>query len=92
MASLIDQRVLGKPSSFNGEEKDWPDFDFSFINWMGCLIPEADSTLEMYLDRNVCLGLDEMTEEVQQLAKTLYLILTQLVKGKALTLVKSVVG
>ena len=38
--STLDARLLDKPQQFSGEEAEWGDWKFKFVNWMSLLNPK----------------------------------------------------
>ena len=71
---LVDTKVLGKPTNFDGADKNYKDWAFSFANWFACLTENASIVLESTVDLDDEVTLDAASLETLQLSKTLYLI------------------
>ena len=39
---LVDTRTIGKALTFTGEHKDWPEWSFQFVAYMGSVNPKID--------------------------------------------------
>ena len=88
--NFIDKRVLGKPGCFDGSDSAWADWDFAFSNWFACLDDQAEELLEAAANSEVAITMDSLTEPQRKLSRALYLVLTQLVKNKSLSIVKGI--
>ena len=42
---LVDTRTIGKAPTFTGEHKDWPEWSFQFVAYMGSANPKSIDAL-----------------------------------------------
>ena len=43
--TLVDTRTIGKALTFTGEHKDWPEWSFQFLAYMGSVNPKSIDAL-----------------------------------------------
>ena len=81
-------KLLSKPSQFTGEEKDWKAWKFSFMAYV-CAVGKtmaADTVVAM--KSQVQVNLIDITSEQQQRGATMFSLLVQLWKKRALLLLQ----
>ena len=84
----MDPKLLGKPSDFSGDRREWRHFECVFRNCFGFLNDAA----EEWLDEAASAGgeLGEAVPERRQTDKALYTSLAMVCKNDALDVVKTV--
>ena len=78
--SVVDTRLLGRPSTFGGAEAEWPDWAFSMRAY-GAAIDAAFPAVAPVLVTT--LGVPE-----QNVARQLFFMLAMMTKGPALAIVR----
>ena len=93
----LDERYFRRVEKFTGEERGWREWSFSFRTAVGMGSVKARNALEL-LEKTVddiegnMVDLDMEAEECEKLGAELYAILTQLVTGEAMTILRGVGG
>ena len=70
-SSLVDTRSIGKAPNFSGEHKDWHDWSFQFVAYMGSANPKCIEALKAAAQREMAISnaeVDAMGEEYKQLS------------------------
>lgn len=86
--NIVDTKVLGKPSIFYGKDSEFHDWNFSLTNYLGCLRSDVPTMMEIAAKQKQPIPMDVLTPEQTQICKSLYYVLSMLVKKKALKIVK----
>eukprot|EP00975_Prorocentrum_lima_P048994 10250658-Prorocentrum_lima.AAC.1 len=92
MAALIDTRAVGKLQEFSGASGDWSDWAFKATAWFALLNPpgvDVMSVLDAARDQNNPLDDSEFGGAVRGFSSTVFNVLVQVVKGKALGMVRT---
>jgi len=88
----FDAKLLERPAPVSGRDEDWPDWKFSFMNWLAVVDPKFE-TLCSHAEhmQEVLTQQDHPTggDELYRLQCGLCSILATLVHGKTLKLVKA---
>ena len=88
MAIELDPKLLGRPSSFDGNETTWSDWSFQTRAYMSTLDLSMDDLLDAAERREQPLLLVSLSPAQATLAKKLYYIFAMLLKGTALVVLK----
>ena len=94
VAALIDTRTVGKLSEFSGSAESWSDWSFKATAWFALLNPPLpqDTTVSDLLERARSAPQDirreQMDPETRSFSEVVYNVLVQVVKGKALGIVR----
>lgn len=92
MAALIDTRAVGKLGDFSGAPTDWSDWSFKATAWFALLNPPGMVVIEVLdsaRDHAVPLRSEDFSEAVRSFSSTMFNVLVQVVKAKALGIVKT---
>ena len=92
MAALIDTRAVGKLGDFSGAPTDWSDWSFKATAWFAPLNPPGMVVIEVLdsaRDHAVPLRGEDFSEAVRSFSSTMFNVLVQVVKAKALGIVKT---
>ena len=87
--SLIDTRVLGKPSQFHGKEKEFLEWRENFASWAE-LHPAVGSLLDAAGKEKTPINYEKLPPDMRTMAHLLFHVLMQVCKNKAFTLVRRV--
>ncbi len=82
-------KLLSKPQAFSGDEKDWKAWRFSFMAYVGAVdkAMAAEATTAMKkLDQ---IEMKDLTAEEQQRSATMFSLLVQLWKKRALLMLQT---
>ena len=91
MASqLLDLRSLSKPQCFEGQEQKWRDWRFSFEAYCGLLKDGFQTAMQQSSEYPNPVGMSALSPEKQEISKTLFYVLVQLLGGRALSIVRMV--
>ena len=85
----LDVRMFGRPDEFHGKKEKWSHFEFVFVNWFVCTYEEAETML-IQAAASVTPIPEVMGAPSTKSSRALFLSLSQLCKGAALDIVKSV--
>ena len=92
MAALIDTHAVGKLGDFSGSAADWSDWPFRATSWFALLNPPGVvviDVLDSARDHAVPLRNEAFNEAVRNFSGTVFNVLVQVVKAKALGIVKT---
>ena len=81
-------KLLSKPSQFTGEEKDWQAWKFSFMAYVGAVDKTVAAETVVAMKSIVQVNLVDITYEQQQRSATMFSLLVQLWKKRALLLLQ----
>ena len=87
-STRVDPKLLGKPSDFSGDRREWRHFEWVFRNWFGFLYDTAEEWLDQAANSPVELG--EAVPDRKETDKALYMSLAMVCKNEALDVVKTV--
>ena len=79
-------KLLSKPSQFTGEEKDWKAWKFSSMAYVGAVDKIMAAETVVAMKSSVQVNLADITSEQQQRSATMFSLLVQLWKKRALLL------
>ena len=79
-----DARLLGRPSTFDGSEVAWGDWNFQARAYLETLSPYMSDTLDLAEQSPDPLSLVRLTAEAKVASKQLFYVLANLLKGPAM--------
>ena len=80
-------RTLGRPSSWNGDEKIYDEFSFRFLNWLGGLPGDAGYYLEHAGKSTTAIAFATLQPREKMMARGISTAICALTGGKALNIV-----
>ena len=87
MTSILDTGSLTKPRDFNGDEKDWPAWEFALMSYLNLSAPHMADVVESANAQDRVIVLEEMNDEQRHMAHQLFHLLVMLCqKGKPVPL------
>ncbi len=87
---VLDQRVLGRPIAFSGEEKDWREWSFVFVAFLSTLSPEFRDEMHHAGVEADEIDPSRLNASVRARSEQLYYLLCVQCRGKALELLRAV--
>ena len=78
-----DSRLLGRPSTFDGTETSWGDWNFQTRAYLETLHPEMGDVLDLAESSGAALPLSSLTTENKALSRQIFYVLVNLLKGPA---------
>ena len=86
----VDRRVLSKPPVFNSEDEKWQEWKFIFKSYIVLLSHAMYELMQQAEASEVPLAISTLSETAQAHGRTLYAVLAQLLRGRALKLLMTV--
>ena len=92
---LIDTKTFGKPPTFTGQDDQFQDWEFIFSNYCAMLdvnlgtLMTSSKSMTTEVDMNNLNSDPTINAQYKAISVTLFRILTQVVKGKALRLLRN---
>ena len=82
-ASMVDMRVLGKPSIFAGDEASWKSWSFVMLSFSAAVSPELRALMEMARTNVLNMLNVNLTAAEQVWSRQLYFMLSLSTSGEA---------
>ncbi len=89
-ASLVDMRVLGKPSNFSGDRESWRSWSFTMKAFAAALSPELRRLMDQAGATASTILNAALTEAQQSWSRQLYYMLSLTTQGEALRRLQNV--
>jgi hypothetical protein len=87
-SKLTEVKGLKEPPCHDGRDHTWAEFDFKFVSWCGLL--GLDDLLVAASNHKSEIQMTALEAPVRQQSKTLFYIMTQVLQGKSLAIVRNV--
>eukprot|EP00969_Alexandrium_andersonii_P277163 12251479-Alexandrium_andersonii.AAC.1 len=84
---LVDACVVQKPAPFAGPDEAWPDWKFSFLNYMQCVRARYYDEVQLAA-AHAGPANDGSNAETKQRSAVLYAALASLLRGRSLGIIK----
>ena len=88
--SVVDTRLLGRPSTFGGAEADWPDWAFSMRAYGAAIDAAFPGAMEIPSRATAPVLVTTLGVPEQNVARQLFFMLAMMTKGPALAIVRQV--
>ena len=92
MLGLSNDRILGKPKEWNGEEDGFDMFAVCFANWLSSLPGEVEAWLDEASTRRNPLIMANLPTRLQTMSRGVHQALSSMVDGRALDITSGVGG
>ncbi len=89
-ASLVDMRVLGKPSSFSGDRESWKSWSFTMKAFAAALSPELRHLMDSASATQTSIVNIALSTDEQKWSRQLYYMLSLTTSGEALRRLQNV--
>ena len=89
-ASLVDMRVLGKPSSFSGDRESWKSWSFTMKAFAAALSPELRHLMDSASATQTSIVNIALSTDEQKWSRQLYYMLSLTTTGEALRRLQNV--
>ena len=82
-------KLLSKPQAFSGEEKDWKNWRFSFMAYVGAVDKAMATETMTAMKKTDPVAMKDLSGDEQQRSATMFSLLVQLWKKRALMLLQT---
>ena len=82
-------KLLSKPQAFSGEEKDWKNWRFSFMAYVGAVDKAMATETISAMKKTDAVEMKDLSHDEQQRSATMFSLLVQLWKKRALMLLQA---
>ena len=82
-------KLLSKPQAFSGEEKDWKNWRFAFMAYIGAVDKQMCSEAVSVMKKDTAVETKDLNSDEQQWSATLFSILVQLWRKRAMMLLQT---
>ena len=86
--SVVDTRLLGRPSTFGGAEAEWPDWAFSVRAYGAAIDGAFPVAMEAASRSSAAVSITNLNKAEQNVARQLFFMLAMMTKGPALAIVR----
>ena len=86
--SVVDTRLLGRPSTFGGAEAEWPDWAFSMRAYGAAIDAAFPGAMEVASRATAPVLVTTLGVPEQNVARQLFFMLAMMTKGPALAIVR----
>ena len=86
--SVVDTRLLGRPSTFGGAEAEWPDWSFSMRAYGAAIDAAFPGAMEVASRATAPVLVTTLGVPEQNVARQLFFMLAMMTKGPALAIVR----
>ena len=86
--SVVDTRLLGRPSTFGGAEAEWPDWAFSVRAYGAAIDGAFPVAMEAASRSSAAVSITNLNKTEQNVARQLFFMLAMMTKGPALAIVR----
>ena len=86
--SVVDTRLLGRPSTFGGAEAEWPDWSFSMRAYGAAIDAAFPGAMEVASRATAPVLVTTLVVPEQNVARQLFCMLAMMTKGPALAIVR----
>ena len=86
--SVVDTRLLGRPSTFGGAEAEWPDWSFSMRAYGAAIDAAFPGAVEVASHATAPVLVTTLGVPEQNVARQLFFMLAMMTKGPALAIVR----
>ena len=86
--SVVDTRLLGRPSTFAGAEAEWPDWAFSMRAYGAAIDAAFPGAMEVASRATAPVLVTTLGGPEQNVARQLFFMLAMMTKGPALAIVR----